>query len=75
MKHKRVANRVMSLAENLKMPLNASIAFVWTNAEWAKPNPLLQTERANTQDENLVCLLFFSVSDVFADAKVMLCYA
>ena len=46
------------LAENLKIPLSASIAFVRTNAEWAKPKPILQIERANTQEGNLVCLLF-----------------
>ena len=28
------------LAENLKTLLSASIAFVWTNAVWAKPKPL-----------------------------------
>ena len=43
--------RVMSLAENFHFHKSASIAFVWTNAVWAKPKPLLQTERANTQDE------------------------
>ncbi|MBR2635098.1 MAG: hypothetical protein IKD31_05920, partial [Clostridia bacterium] len=26
---------------------------------WAKPKPLFQTERANTQEEILVCLLSF----------------
>ena len=31
---------VMFLAENLKTLLSASIAFVWTNTEWAKPKPL-----------------------------------
>ena len=48
---KEAQKRVMFLAENLKIPLSASIAFVWTNAEWDKPKPLLQAERANTQDE------------------------
>ena len=48
------------------------VAFVRTNAEWAKPKPLLQAERANTQGVNLMCLLFF-VSEVFAVAKVKLC--
>ena len=37
---------VMFLAENLKTLLSASIAFVWTNTEWAKPKPLYkQKER------------------------------
>ena len=36
---------------------------------------LIQTERANTQDEKSCMSALFSVSDVFANAKVMLCYA
>jgi len=32
--------------------------FVCSNTLWAKPKPILQGERANTQEENLVCLLF-----------------
>ena len=63
----------MFLAENLKTILSASIAFVWTNTEWAKPKPLYKqkerTKRFITEMSSL------SVSDVFADAKVMLCYA
>ena len=36
----------MFLAENLKTLLSASIAFVRTNTEWAKPKPLYkQKER------------------------------
>jgi hypothetical protein len=31
---------VMFLAENLEIPLSASIAFDWSNALWAKPKPL-----------------------------------
>ena len=64
----------MFLAENLKTLLSASIALVWTNTEWAKPKPLIQAERENktVYRRNV---LSFSVSDVFADAKVMLCYA
>ena len=30
----------MFLAENLKFPLSASIAFDWSNAIWAKPKPI-----------------------------------
>ena len=48
---KALRDRVISLAENSKIPLSASIAFVQTNPEWAKPQPLLQAERAHTQDE------------------------
>ena len=32
--------RVISLAENLQLDKSASIAFDWSNAEWAKPKPL-----------------------------------
>ena len=31
---------VMFLAENLHFHKSASIAFDWSNAEWAKPKPL-----------------------------------
>ena len=64
----------MSLAENLHCDKSVSIAFDRSNANMGCAQTLIQTERANTQ-ENLECLLFFSVSDVFANAKVMLCYA
>ena len=37
----------MFLAENLKIPLSASIAFDRTNALWAKPKPILQVKREN----------------------------
>ena len=37
----------MLLAENLKTPLNASIAFDRSNAKWAKPNPLYKKKREN----------------------------
>ena len=56
------------LAENLKKPISPSIAFVCSNVLWAKPKPLLQTERANTQPVSAL----FSVSEVFAVAKVKL---
>ena len=36
----------MFLAENLKTPLSASIAFVWSNTLWAKPKPLYKQKRA-----------------------------
>ena len=39
----------MSLAENYCFDKSASIALVRTNVERAKPKPLLQAERANTQ--------------------------
>ena len=39
---------------------------------WANPQLLLQTERANTQDEKILYVCSFSVSDIFAIAKVML---
>ena len=37
--------RLMSLAENLKILLSASIAFDRSNSLWAKPKPILQAER------------------------------
>ena len=33
------------LVENLKITLNASIAFDWSNALWAKPKPLYKQKR------------------------------
>ena len=65
----------MFLAENLKTQLSVSIAFDWSNTLWAKPKPLLQAERANTQGIKTLCVCSFSVSEVFATAKVKLCYA
>ena len=65
----------MSLAENLHFHKSASIAFAQTNAVWAEPKPLYKQKEQTRKTKNLVCLLFFSVSDVFANAKVMLCYA
>ena len=52
-------HRVISLAENSKIPLSTSIAFVQTNPEWAKPQPLLQAERAHTQDEKYCMYALF----------------
>ena len=39
----------MFLAENCKIPLSASIANDRSNTLWAKPKPLLQTERARVK--------------------------
>ena len=53
--------------------LSASIAFVGTNSVWATPKPLLQAERAHTQGVKPYVYALFSVSEVFAVAKVKLC--
>ena len=55
----------MFLAENLKTLLSASIAFVWTNTEWAKPKPLLKqkerTKRFIAEMSSLFLLVKFSL--------------
>ena len=61
------------LAENLQLDKSAGIAFDKSNTLWAKPNPLLQAERASTQDKKSCMFALFSVSEVFANAKVKLC--
>ena len=67
---KALTKWVMFLAENLKALLSASIAFVRTNTEWAKPKPLYkQKERTK---RFITDVLSFSVSEVFAAAKVKL---
>ena len=50
----------MFLAENLKTLLSASIAFVWTNTEWAKPKPLYkQKERTKRFIAEMSSLFLF----------------
>ena len=53
----------MFLAENLKTLLSASIAFVWTNTEWAKPKPLYKqkerTKRFIAEMSSLFLLVMF----------------
>ena len=61
----------MYLAENFRFDKNASIAFDWSNANRLSPNPYNKQKRENesVRSRNV---LSFSVSDVFAIAKVML---
>ena len=75
----------MFLAENLKTPLSASIAFDWSNDLWAMPKPIyvnpqssyfaLGNPYTNRKSKRtgliLVCLLFFCCYKVifFANAK------
>ena len=64
----------MSLAENYCFNKSASIAFYWSNAEWAKPKPLYENPQSayfasgnpytkqkeqTRKAKNLECLLFF----------------
>ena len=62
----------MFLAENLKIPLNASIAFVWTNTVWAKPKPLLQAERENKSVFTAEMFSLFLLGDMFASKRDIL---
>ena len=62
---------MISLAENLTIPLSASIAFDWSNANGLCPNPYYKQKEQTRKTKNLVCLLFFSVSDVFANLCTM----
>ena len=63
----------MSLAENLYFDKSASIAFDWSNVNGLSPNPYIQAERANTQGIKPYVSALFSISEVFAVAKVKLC--
>ncbi len=40
------------LSGEFKIPTSAIIAFDWSNANWAKPKPILQAERARVKGEN-----------------------
>ena len=61
---------VMFLAEKLHFHKSASIAFVWTNTTNTYYKQKEQTRKMKFLESAL-----FSVSDVFANAKVMLCCA
>ena len=64
----------MSLAENLHFEKSAIIAFDRSNANWLSPNPYTNRKSKHARRKSCMSALF-SVSDVFANAKVMLCYA
>ena len=59
------------LTENLTIPLSASIAFDWSNANELSPNPYYE-QKEQTRKAKILYVCSFSVSDVFANAKVML---
>jgi hypothetical protein len=60
--HKKTKQQgVMFLAENLKTLLNASIAFVRTNALRAKPKPLYKQKEQTRKGEKTLCVCSFSV--------------
>ncbi len=63
----------MFLAENFHFDKSASIAFDYSNANGLSPSPY--TNRKSKHARKSCMSALFSVSDVFADAKVMLCYA
>ena len=49
----------MLLAENLKTPLSASIAFDRSSAYGLSPNPYTNRKSKHARRKNLMCLLFF----------------
>ena len=59
------------LVENLKIPLNASIAFVRTNTVWAKPKPLYK-KRDNKSVSSRNVISFFLLGDMFASKRDIL---
>ena len=59
----------MSLAEKYCFDKRASIAFDRSNALWAKPKPILQTEREN-KSGNPKCPLFFGGAAIIDMIKV-----
>ena len=61
------------LAENLKNVAKCEHRVCRVKRKWAEPKPISQTERANTQDKKSCMFALFSVSEVFAVAKVKLC--
>ena len=65
----------MSLVENLHFRKSASIAFDRSNANMDYAQTLNTSKKREQIGLNPEMSSLFSVSDVFANAKVMLCYA
>ena len=63
---------MLFLAENMKTPLSASIAFDRSNTLWAEPKPLYNRKRDNKSVRSRNAISFFLLGDMFASKRGIL---
>ena len=62
----------MLLAENLENTVKCEYRIWLVKCKWAKPKPLYKQKEQTRKVEKTLCVCSFSVSEVFANAKVKL---